>query len=110
MSRGDSIAARELRASGRLPAACPVCARVFDSHTSYQGAQSNHPRGYCDQVCRREARNARRRAVRAHRHRYAGVLSLTALEADGRLVPLPHMPALPTVPDPPLHDLAEEPV
>lgn len=106
MSTLDTIAARELRNRGRRPAACPVCARVFDEHTSYRGFQSNAPRRYCDRHCRREARNAQRRARRAYRHQYAGLLRMTALEADGRLVPLPGVPDLPAVPDPPAHDLA----
>lgn len=99
MTKREATYAVELRAAGRTPAACPYDARVFDVHTSYDGHQSNAPRRYCSEPCRRRARNARRRQIDEHRRRYAGVIALRALEASGAIAPLPGVPDLPQIPD-----------
>lgn len=90
-----------LSAAGRPIGACAWCARVFPTDRDHAGRPHAPGRRYCAITCRRFARNARRRPVRAHLARWAHLIALHEAEDAGQLsvvdAPLPSVPPIPTL-------------
>lgn len=92
------ILATLLAESGHQIEPCRWCGRWFASDLDHQGRKHAPTRRYCSITCRRFARNARRRPVRAHARRWAALIAMHEQEAAGQLPaydnPLPHIPEL----------------
>lgn len=106
-----SAIGRALAAQGRPVGWCRACGREFDASVGYTGAPARGlPRLSCSEPCRTRTAALRRTVLTAHRHTWADLAALHALEDDGQLS-LPTLP-LPPTPAPPLppSQLTDEPL
>lgn len=92
------ILATLLAQAGHQVGACRWCGRCYPADLDHAGRRHAPQRAYCSLLCRKFARNARRRPVRAHLRRWAALIAMHAQEEAGQLPayddPLPPVPTL----------------